>query len=218
MAVEAQARDPTTLPTLEPRRAEPRGEIRRAALLDALETLLRERPLHEVSIGQIATKAGVKRSAFYFYFPSKEAAVTELLRDVFAEMISGAQGWIEGEGDPRDSLRTALEGTIRLWRAHRHLILAMLDARDDPAVRELWDSWIEMFVVPLAQAVERDRARERAATDGPPPATLIRLLLGMNERALEHHVRRGEDEAQAAELATALTQTWLRAIYGTTAA
>lgn len=201
------------LPTLRGRRPEPKGEVRRAALLDALETLLRERTLHDVSVGQIAARAGLTRSAFYFYFPSKEAAVTELLHDVFTEMVGGARAWIDGEGDPRESLRAALAGTIRLWRAHRHLVLAMLDARDDTAVRELWDSWIDRFVAPLAGAVEAERARGRAPAGGPPAETLIRLLLGMNERALEHHARRDEDERQAGELLDALTETWLAAIY-----
>lgn len=210
----AEAPTPADLPTLRARRPEPRGEVRRAALLEALETLLRDRPLHDVSVGEIATRAGLTRSAFYFYFASKEAAVTDLLHDVFTEMVGGARAWIDGEGDPRDSLGAALAGTIRLWRAHRHLILAMLDARDDPAVRELWDHWIDRFVAPLAGAVEAERERGRAPADGPPAETLIRLLLGMNERALEHHARRDEDERQAAELQAALTATWLAAIYG----
>lgn len=205
---------PTTLPALQARRGEPRGEVRRAAILGALEALLRSQSLQDLSVGRIAAEAGLKRSAFYFYFASKEAAVTELLQDVFVEMVDGARAWIEGDGDPRDSLGAAIGGTIRLWRAHRHLILAMLDARDDPAVRELWDSWIELFVPPLAQAVEGDRTRARALQDGPPAETLVRLLLGMNERALERHVRRDEDEDHAKDLAVALTQTWVRAIYG----
>lgn len=183
-------------------------------MLAALDELLRSRPLHELSIGQIAERAGITRSSFYFYYPSKEAAVTELLQHVFEEMIDGAQAWIAGDDDPQESLRTAIEGTIRLWRAHRHLVLAMLDARDDPSVRELWDSWIELFVGPLSGAVQADRDRGRALPGEPAAPLLIRLLLGMNERALEHHVRRDEDEAQAAELATALTRLWLRAIYG----
>lgn len=186
-------------------------------MLASLEELLQAGPLHAVSVGQIAERAGITRSSFYFYFPSKEAAVTELLRHVFEDMIDGAKAWIDGEGEPAEGLRAAIDGTIRLWRAHRHLILAMLDARNDPSIRELWDSWIELFVEPLAGGVQADRDRGRALPGEPSVTLLIRILLGMNERALEHHIRRDEDEAQAAELGTALTRTWLRAIYGETA-
>ncbi|MCW3010456.1 MAG: hypothetical protein JWO90_860, partial [Solirubrobacterales bacterium] len=156
------------LPTLAPRRPEPKGEVRRAALLAALEELLRERPLAAVGVSEVSAKAGLTRSAFYFYFPGKEAAVTELLHGVFEEMLGGARTWMNGEGDPRDGLGTALEGTVRLWREHRHLILAMLDARDgDPAVRALWDWWIERFVPPLGSAVEGVRAGGGAPAGGP---------------------------------------------------
>ncbi|MCK9247499.1 MAG: TetR/AcrR family transcriptional regulator [Solirubrobacteraceae bacterium] len=206
---------PNALPALQSRRTEPKGEVRRAALLEALETLLQERDLAKISVGQIASRAGLTRSAFYFYFSSKEAAVTELLREVWAGMVDGAQKWNEGTDDPRAALGDALRGTTELWRRHRRLILALLDAQGDPAVRELYDSWIELFVEPLAGTVDAERRRGRAPQDGPPADMLVRLLLGMNERALERHVRRDEDEAQAAALAEAITQTWLLAIYGT---
>jgi AcrR family transcriptional regulator len=204
---------PTGLPTLPGRRPEPRGEVRRAELLAALEQLLRERPLGALSIGEISRAAGLGRSAFYFYFPSKEAAVTELLRGIFEGMLDGARAWIDGRGEPRDSLRLALEGTATLWRAHRHLLLGMLDARGDATVQELWDSWIERFVEPLAGAVDAEREAGRAPAGTPSPV-LIRLLLGMNERALEHNVRRDAGEDETRELVDALTSAWLAAIYG----
>jgi hypothetical protein len=71
-----------------------------------------------------------------------------------------------------------------------------------------------MFVPPLAGAVQHERDVGRAPADGIPPEDLIRLLLGLNERALEHHVRRDEDEQRAAELSDHLTRVWLTAIYG----
>ena len=127
---------PPRLPTLPSRRPEPRGEVRRAALLSALEELVRERPLADIGISEIAGAAGLKRSAFYFYFPSKEAAATELLHGVHDKMFTDARAWLEGSGDPRDSLAAAVGGAVTHWRAHRHLFLAVLDARDrDPAVR-----------------------------------------------------------------------------------
>jgi AcrR family transcriptional regulator len=205
-----------TLPALPARRPEPRGEVRRAALLTALEELLRDRRLADVGVTEITRAAGVTRSAFYFYFPSKEAAVTELLRAVFDEMLEGARGWLDGGGDDetRVNLQAALAGTAMHWRAHRHLMLGMLDARDtDPAVRELWESWIELFVGPLAAIVEAERAQGRAPA-GTEAALIVRLLLGMNERALERNVRADADEHETEVLVEALTMTWLATIYG----
>lgn len=198
---------------MQSRRAEPKGEIRRLALLDALETLLRERELKDISVAQIATRAGLTRSAFYFYFASKESAVTDLLRDVWEQMVDGARSWIAGDEEPRVALGAAMEGTTRQWRRHRHLFLALLDARDVADVRTLYEDWVELFVEPLAGAVREARDRGVAPRDGTEPEALVRLLLGMNERALERHVRRDEGEEQASELADALARTWFAAIY-----
>ena len=41
---------------------------RRAALLESLETLLRESRLEDINIADISRRAGLTRSAFYFYF------------------------------------------------------------------------------------------------------------------------------------------------------
>lgn len=208
----------SALPALAPvrvRRPEPRGEARRAALLEGLEELLRSRRLSDVGVSDITQAAGVTRSAFYFYFPSKEAAVTELLRTVFDEMLAGAQAWLDGSAtDPRAGLHAALSGTAARWREHRHLILGMLDARDgDPAVRALWESWIGLFVGPLVVGVEAERAAGRAPALTPAPL-LVPLLLGMNERALERNVRGGADDRETEALVEALTDIWMAAIYG----
>lgn len=205
---------PVRLPSLPDRRPEPKGEVRRAALLAAIEGLLRERPLADLSIGEISSAAGLTRSAFYFYFPSKEAAVTELLHDVFEETLAGAKAWLGGEGDPEVSLGAALARTAELWGVHRHLMLAMLDARrGDDAVRILWDSWVERFVAPLAETVEAERDAGRAP-HGPPAENLVRLLLGMNVSALEHHLRQDGDEARTTALVEAMTVVWVSALYG----
>ena len=62
----------------QPQHRQARGEHRRAALLHALEAQLQERALADISVASITREAGVARSAFYFYFPSKNAAVAEL--------------------------------------------------------------------------------------------------------------------------------------------
>src|SRR5699024_7522324 len=61
------------------RRRVPRGEIQRQSILDALERLLGEIPVMEISVKDITEAAGIKRPNFYFYFESKDEVLSELV-------------------------------------------------------------------------------------------------------------------------------------------
>ncbi|MEU7812851.1 TetR/AcrR family transcriptional regulator [Pseudonocardia sp. NPDC049154] len=207
----------TPLPQLpERRRRRPVGEERRLLILAATEDLLRERSLAEISVGDIASAAGVARSGFYFYFASKGAVVTALLGDVFSEMVGGAVGLLDAAGDPADGVRQAMRSAWESWRDHQGLILAMLDARGgDPAVRELWDAWIDRFVAPIATRVDAHRAAG-LAPPGPPAADLVAILLAANERTFERLSRTGAGPARIASALDALVAVWTAALYGPT--
>jgi TetR/AcrR family transcriptional regulator, ethionamide resistance regulator len=60
--------DPGPWNRLVDRRTSNRGDVRRDALLTAFDELLREQTLEEVNVAEISRRAGVTRSAFYFYF------------------------------------------------------------------------------------------------------------------------------------------------------
>lgn len=206
-----------TLPGLPERRGPTKGERRRESLLAALAGLLEERPLAEIGVGDITERAGVGRSAFYFYFASKEAAVTEVLRGLADEILGDAKAFLAGDADdPADAVREALAGTARAWVAHRHLVLAMLDAAaGDDEVRALWEQWMDVFRVPLTQRIADEQETGRATTAAD-PERLADVLLSMNERSLERHLRDEPSHPASTTDAVvdALTAVWLTTIYG----
>ena len=57
----------------------PTGDDRERTILETAEHLLEERPIHEISVDDLARGAGISRPTFYFYFPSKEAVLLTLL-------------------------------------------------------------------------------------------------------------------------------------------
>ena len=57
------------------RRPPQKGDQRRSALLQSLDHHLQEGSLDSINIADISRRAGVTRSAFYFYFENKAAAV-----------------------------------------------------------------------------------------------------------------------------------------------
>ncbi|ALL79705.1 hypothetical protein AD006_31640 (plasmid) [Pseudonocardia sp. EC080610-09] len=196
------------------RRRRPVGEERRLLILEAAEDLLQIRPLAKISVRDIASAAGVARSGFYFYFANKGAVVAALLEDVFAEMVGGAVGLLDVAADPRDSVASAMRSAWGSWREHQGLILAMLEAGSvDPAVRELWDAWIDSFVAPIAERVEGHRTAGLAPA-GAPAADLVAVLIAANERTFERLSRTGASPICIDSALEALIATWSATLYG----
>ena len=191
------------------------GDQRRAELLSALEALLEERALEEIGIAEITRAAGVTRSAFYFYFPSKAAAVAALLADFYDEMIDAASDWYEAtDGSGFERLHGSFQASVGAWRGRAALMVAMLDAvGTDAEARELWQDWIEAYVKRTASRIDEDRAAglARESVDSHMLAT---VLVGAAFHVMERDVRAIHAGKAPSELVVpALTDTWHRAIY-----
>lgn len=70
---------------------DPRVARTRLSLQEALLALARERPLDEVTIGDIAERAGVNRSSFYQHYSDKET----LLADALETAIDDVAGHLD---------------------------------------------------------------------------------------------------------------------------
>lgn len=191
-----------------------KGEERRADLLQALEGLLAEHRLGDIGVDDIARAAGVRRTAFYFYFPNKAVAVAALLSDTFDEMIAGAEQFFGRTSNPATALREALESLWRLWRRHEPVMLAMLDSRDiDTEAREIWEAWLDRFVAKAAAVVDADRLEGRAPS-GPEARLMVQLLVRMNAGVLEHLSRTQASAAEVERAIDGIVHIWARSVYG----
>jgi TetR/AcrR family transcriptional regulator, ethionamide resistance regulator len=192
-----------------------KGDQRRQAILDAVEQLLRERSIAELSVEDIALSAGISRSGFYFYFESKYAALAESLTEVFEEMIQAAGAFFGGTDEPpADYVPRALSQVAEVWGRHEALLVGMFEASStDPGARALWDGWLDRFIPAIAERIELERAEGRAL-DHVPATALARTLLLMNERVFyDDRKRRGSPDETAAAV-EALTAVWLASVWG----
>lgn len=191
-----------------------RGDQRRTALLRALDELLRDGTLDSINIAEISRRAGVTRSAFYFYFENKAAAVASLMTEMYDEAFAAAQCLLDESRPPRERIEGTIRGLFAAWDSHQHLYRAMLDARHSNAsVREFWEDDRESFVQPVASMIEAERAAGRAP-EGPPASALAAVLLELNDRALEQLA--AGDPLPVDLRAEVLVTIWLRAVYGST--
>jgi AcrR family transcriptional regulator len=192
-----------------------KGDRREQAILDSLEALLVEVPLSQLSVGQIAERAGVGRTAFYFYFESREAALTALARRSLEPVWEAAGGWLFRDDDPIEGLSRGLRGAVDLWLDRGHLLAALVDAASlESAVLALWHEQVEEIIQAVASRIRRDS--ERGHTwPGIDPEQAARTLCWMTERYCYLYVPSRPWQRSPDEIHQALLLTWRRAIYGT---
>jgi AcrR family transcriptional regulator len=188
-----------------------RGDRRRTALLESLDHHLREGSLDSINIADISRRAGVTRSAFYFYFENKASAVAALMEEMYDEsLLAAAQ--LRADGTPAENIDAMVRGLFSAWDKHEHLFRASLDARATSAtVRELWDNDRESFVPVVASMIDAER-RTGAAPDGVDATALASVLLELNDRMLERLALGGPLERE--QLVEAVVAVWLHTIYG----
>jgi TetR/AcrR family transcriptional regulator, ethionamide resistance regulator len=192
-----------------------KGDERRERLLGALRELLEHRALDGIGIAEISRAAGVTRSAFYFYFPTKAAAVAALLFELRDRIVEAGEAWYGGAGGtPAERVRGTVSASVRLWRGEAALMAAMLDAAgQDPEVRQAWRSWTDEFVERIAARIEQDRAAGLVGATSPPSA-LATALMGATLHSMEHDVRAiAAGREPAADLPDALVELWFRTLY-----
>ncbi|HEV2061328.1 MAG TPA: helix-turn-helix domain-containing protein [Solirubrobacteraceae bacterium] len=125
-----------------------------ASVLRATEELLEEgASFAELGIERIATRAGISRTAFYFYFRDKRELLVRLTEEVNAELVAAASTWWSGSSD----LRSALREIASLYREHGALLRAVVEVSTyDEEVARFWRALVGRFAEPTRERIEAD--------------------------------------------------------------
>jgi TetR/AcrR family transcriptional regulator, ethionamide resistance regulator len=165
----------------------PSGELTRAqtAVLTATERLLRKRALHELSVGDIIEAAGISRTSFYAYFPSKTAVIAAGLRRVMdAVMVAVEPLHLETGADPESAVRFSLRQWVSVCKRHGALLRAVSEQwPHDEELRDLWFGMLDAMAAGTARVIG-DARRAGTAPPGAPPRTLAACLMWGYERVL----------------------------------
>jgi len=196
------------------RRGPNRGDERRSAILAALDTLLKDGvSLDDINVAQLSERAGVTRSAFYFYFENKSMAVMALLEQMYDEVAVATDRLLDTSIDPTTRIREVIASLFDSVDHQPYAYRALLEARASSAtVRDDWARGLAGFAEEIAGMITAERA-SGAAIPGVAADTLAVVLLDLNDRAVERYgLGGGPDREQHID---ALTSIWVRAIYGT---
>lgn len=150
------------------RSAKKRSPLGRQAWLDTAREALIEEGTAGVEINKLATRLGVSRGGFYWFFESREQLLDKLLR-YWAETSTLLFERLLQEGD-RDGVRE-YHALIDLWIAEKEY-----DPRWDGAVRD-W-ARTSAAVLKKVQAVDRERIR-----------IIEQMFVDMGYKGKEAHIR-----------------------------
>jgi TetR/AcrR family transcriptional regulator, ethionamide resistance regulator len=188
-----------------------RGDAREAALLEVAERLLEDGRFDATSIAEIAAAADISRSAFYFYFASKQALLERLIEATLDELIDRRlSGLDHAGGDPAERLLAFLHGVAQMWVEHAVVLSAAAElAGSVPALFER----IAGVVATGVDAVARIMVESDAATEIDDPAEareLAAALLWMGERSFYVLARSAPEPEEFHALAERLFVIWAR--------
>ena len=159
-----------------------KGDAREATLLEATEELLHRVPAAELTVEAISRRARLSRTAFYFYFASKEQAIGRLAERYLGEIFEAAQPAFDPDIPLREGARAAIENQVEVWGKHGRALTAVADlAASDPAIRTLWTAQIEAFVEPVRKRMVAYQ-RERGGTPSRHRRQRAEALVWMLER------------------------------------
>jgi AcrR family transcriptional regulator len=91
-----------------------------AAILDAALAALADDP--DVSMAEIARRAGVVRATVYVHFPTREALVAAVTDRAIAEATEALRGAAPDQGEPREALARILAAGWRTLGAYHALV------------------------------------------------------------------------------------------------
>jgi AcrR family transcriptional regulator len=154
------------------RRGARKGDAREAAILRTFEDLIATKPLSAIGIDELALGAGISRSAFYFYFASKDAVLTSLLSGLEESLITENADWYDGVA-AEPALSRSLQHGAALWQARGPLLRLIYQATDvpEPVLRFRARS-LERQQRAAVTRIESERASGLAPA-GPPSAPIL---------------------------------------------
>jgi len=103
-----------------------RGRDRRSAILSTATALFAEQGYHPTSVQDIVDALGVGKGVFYWYFPSKDGLLEEILRASLFDLRTAQQRAIDGSTNPLDRLERGIRASVAWYAENQDLLRVTL--------------------------------------------------------------------------------------------
>ncbi|MCD9153550.1 TetR/AcrR family transcriptional regulator [Aeromicrobium duanguangcaii] len=164
-------------------------EAQRAALLRAAEDLLKETGLSAVSPRSVSERAGLSRSSFYDYFPSKDDLIVAIAIEAFDRWNQELYDAMKPVDPGLPRLRALIDATMQMTADGDHRVASSLrQAELSPTQFEHLMALHDMLLRPVAEVLAELGVPER----------FVYLAQGALMSGVQL-VQRGVDPAQTAD-------------------
>ena len=188
-----------------------RAAVQSAVLAATAELLAEGVSYADLNIERIANRAGISRTAFYFYFRDKRDLLMRLTGDVNELLFQQADIWFSGAGEPEPEIREALTNIAATYAEHGVLLRAIIEAATyDDEVAGFWHGLLGRFVEATRRRIEAEQSGGRAVAEHAHATAFA--LCWMTERALYQQFVQDRPVGDA-DLVDALAGIWLRSVY-----
>ena len=163
----------------------------REQILEVARRELKAKPFRDLSVDELMQATGLSRTAFYRYFPDREAVLVDLLEEVWGALAEARD--VEFAGD--DPVRTpSMVGLAQLLADNRGVLKAIADsAPGDEDVERAYRSFMYSYWIDdlTARVVEAQRLGMAAGLD---PELTGEALGWMAERMVTQSLDRDPSE------------------------
>jgi AcrR family transcriptional regulator len=198
------------------RRSEEDNDVERA-VLEALERVLADVSVHQLSVERILKEAGTSRATFYRNFNSKWSVIAAALERAVIELFESAESFLAPppDEDPVDGVNRSMTDIVEVYKRHRRVFRAAMQYwHTIPELRGLWLHFLDQQIAALAAFIEQQRTVGRAVA-GPPADELARVLVwtAVHSFITAAATFDGDPDAEL-RVVPSVAHIWALAIYG----
>jgi TetR/AcrR family transcriptional repressor of bet genes len=151
--------------------------VRRKALISAAIDAIHDRGMGQVTMGEIARRAGVSPALAHHYFGGKDQLLLATMRHLLAELGDEIQRGLAQARTPEERLSAVIRGNFAEGQFRPAAISAWLafylQAQNDPEARRLLHIYMRRLESNLVHALRELTTREHAARIAETAAALI---------------------------------------------
>lgn len=195
------------------KRVRRRPEEAEREILEATEQLLHLRDFRDLTVDEVMSGTGMRRSAFYNYFADRDALALRLLERAEGEIHDVWRPWLEAAGPSRQALRDGITGIVQMYARNGHVLRAIHEASyHDHVVEQAYRGRVIDGFIDLVAGRLREIGRERGAPF-PHVRDTAHALVTMNVAVMADRLGRAPAD-RPATVARALLLVWETTIYG----
>lgn len=175
------------------------GAERKAQLLRSAEQLFADKGYASTRIIDICTAAGVVKSLFYWYFPTKRDCYIELVRTRRHELRAAQAKAMDRSANPLTQIRQGTEASVRFMTEHASYFAHVSTERSEPEISAVVTKGGGVYHDDVAALIRRGQA-DGVIVDADPSLLAIGVITTV--ASYSNSRRAGHTKVEVDELAT----------------